>query len=187
MKITHTSKFLAAVLSAGLAFALVSSAHAASPNRTTRKAGGFAPESVLAGTIVDQSGVTATSSIDRKWDEKSGTGTLNEAAITADGKVSSREANLTRNADGSITTTGTMTDYNGTTVNFTETSRRNAAGHFVTQGKITDEDGVVTPYETTESRSRANTITRTTVLSKADGTKETRVVTITPKRPTAES
>ncbi|MBI5692836.1 MAG: hypothetical protein HZC55_22380 [Verrucomicrobia bacterium] len=131
-------------------------------------------ESVRSGTTTAPDGQVAITSSDRKWDEKTGTGTLNEAAATPDGRVSSREANLTRNPDGSITARGTFTDFDGRSYNYTEIATGPSAGAVV-RGKMIDEDGAVSTYETTTNRAPDRQTKRTTVITRADGSKETRV------------
>ena len=85
----------------------------------TRSVLGRAVESVRAGTMIAPDGQVAVTSIDRKWDQPTGTGTLNESAVTPDGKISTREANLTRQPDGTIVTKGTFTDFDEQCYNFT--------------------------------------------------------------------
>lgn len=177
MKPTHSRlHFLSLALPAALLLAATSSLSSAerSPTRgpAARKSG--ATESVRSGTVTAPDGQTAVTSIDRKWDEKSGTGTLNEAAATPDGRVSSREANLTRNSDGTITARGTFTDFDGRSFNYTETAASAAPGAAV-RGRMVDEDGKVFTYETTTARAPDRQTRRTTVITRADGTKETRI------------
>lgn len=152
-----------------------------------RRARGAKPavsESVRAGTVIAPDGQIAVTSIDRKWDAKSGTGTLNEAAVTPDGRMYTREANLTRNPDQSITAKGTLTDFEGDSYNYTETSRPSANGPVV-QGKMTGVDGRTATYETTTARTADHQTKRTTVITHQDGTKETRVEVLAPARAVA--
>lgn len=178
MQQNFRSKLLGVVVFAGALSALSHCCAAESgtsgPAKGTRKAAARSGESVRSGTVVAPDGQTAVTSIDRKWDEKSGTGTLNEAAVTPDGRIYSREANLTRQADGRITARGTFTDFDGQSYNYTETTQRSAAG-VVEVGRMQDTDGKIHTYETTSSRTSDNRTKRTMVITHPDGTKETRV------------
>ncbi len=179
-------KVVSAVILAGVVLSLTPSSHAAARRVrtlgllgvTTRPASG---ESVFSGQLVGPDGLTAISSIDQKWDAPTGTGTLNEAAVTPSGQVSSREANLVRNADGTLTARGTMTDFDGHTVNYTETLRR-VAGGFAAHGTTTGLAGETATYDTTVAIVGRGEIRRTTVTTKADGTTSTRIETITGRR-----
>ncbi len=176
MKPTHPRlQLLSLALPAAFLLAAVSSLSAAERSTArgpaARKAG--ATESIRSGTVTAPDGQTAITSIDRKWDEKTGTGTLNEAAATPDGRVSSREANLTRNPDGTVTARGTFTDFDGRSFNYTETAASAAPGAAV-RGRMVDEDGNVFTYETTTARAPERQTRRTTVITRADGSKETR-------------
>ena len=138
-------------------------------------------ESVRSGTVIAPDGQVAVTSIDRKWDSKSGTGTINEAAVTPDGKISSRASNLTRDPDGTIVERGTFTDFDGRSANYTETTKRTGAG-LVTVGRMVDADGNVATYETTAARAGRNQTKLTKVITHADGTKETRVEMLAPAK-----
>lgn len=138
-------------------------------------------ESVRTGTTISPDGQAAVTSIDRKWDARTGTGTLNEAAVTPDGRVSSREANITRQSDGTIVTKGTFTDFDGRPFNYTETTRRTPAGQQV-EGNMVDVDGKVSTYVTTSARAENNQVKRTTLITRANGSTETRVELLTPPR-----
>ncbi len=177
--------FVAAVILAVASSFFIKTAHAApalSPSKAPANIRSLglpldrSGESVFRGTLVDANGVTALSSIDRKWDAPSGTGTLNEAAATPDGQVASRAANLVRRADGTIVARGTMTDFDGTSVNYTETLRRTPNG-FVAQGTTSGLAGE-TSYETTVVFVGRNEVRRTTVTTKSDGTTSTHVETL---------
>ena len=156
--------------------------------RPARTRGAVAPvsESVRAGTVTAPNGQVAITSIDRKWDEKSGTGTINEAAVTPDGKISTREGNLTRSPNGDITTRGTFTDFDGRSADYTETTKRTATGPVVV-GKMIDEEGKVASYETTASNAGRGQTKLTTIITHADGLKETRVEILAPARTTRSS
>lgn len=143
-------------------------------------------ESVRGGTMIAADGEVAITSIDRKWDAQTGTGTLNEAATLPDGRSFIREANLTRNPGGSITERGTMTDFDGRPANYAETTTQTAAGP-VSVGKIVGVDGKISTYETTTARSARNQTKRTTIITHADGTKETRVEILAPAKTTVLS
>ncbi len=186
-----SSKIVSALILAGVSMFFVKTAHAAPglspppgrnsvravalPNATTRAP---STESVFRGTLVVPGGVTAISSIDQKWDPASGTGTLNEAEVNPDGQVASREANLVRKADGTFVARGTMTDFDGHSVNFTETLQRTARG-YIARGTTTGLAGETTTYETTVVIAGRNEMRRTTVTTKTDGTTSTRVEKIT--------
>ena len=171
-------KIVSAIVVAGVVIAFASPAHAAPTRaRTLALPGANSSESVLQGTLVAPNGLTAISSIDQKWDAPSGTGTLNEADVTPDGLVASRDANLVRNADGTFTARGTMTDFQGRTVNFVETLKRSAGG-FVARGKTVGLAGETATYQTTVALVGRNEIRRTTVTTKSDGTTSTQVETI---------
>lgn len=192
MKNEPVLKSLAAAITAGVILAFATSSHAAEPRgvrppTSGQRSGLPSGETVRSATVTDETGQIALSSIDRKWDQTTGTGTLNEASITPDGKIATREANLTRNQDGTITAKGTFTDFNGRTVNFSETTKSTAAGRIVVQGKMFGPDGEVATYEAADSRTGRNQIKRTTVITKADGTKETRVEILAPARTTGSS
>lgn len=176
MKNTVRLKLLSAIGSALLLASLTPAAESgtAAPAKGQRKSAPRSGESVRSGTVTAPDGQTAVTSIDRKWDEKSGTGTLNEAAVTPDGRIYSREANLTRNPDGTVTTKGTFTDFDGRSYNYSETTKRTASGP-VEVGRMLDGDGRAFTYETTSSRTADNKTKRTMVITHPDGTKETRV------------
>jgi len=176
-------KVATGVVCAGIGLALASPAHAAPsrarwlalPGMDARSPSG---EAVLTGTLVEPDGLTAINSLDEKWDAVTGTGTLNEAAVTPGGQVASREANIVRNADGTFTTRGTMTDFDGHTVNYTETLQRARAG-FVAHGTTIGPAGETATYETTLAFVGRNALRLTTVTTKADGTTSTRIETFT--------
>jgi len=181
MKIFSAAKLRrsAALISLILVTAGIASAQSAAPgpadNPTKKRAAkGGSSESVRSGTVLAPDGQTAITSIDRKWDPKSGTGTLNEAAVTPDGKVSSREANLTRHPDGTLIAKGTFTDFDGKSFNYTETTKQTPAGQVVT-GQLVDENGKVSTYETKSTRASRGETKRTTVITHPDGRTETRV------------
>lgn len=183
-------KFVSALILTGVSTFFVKTAHAApaasSSNRPStvrslalpvanaRVASG---EAVFRGTLVAPNGVTAISSIDRKWDAPSGTGTLNEADVTPDGQIASREANLVLHADGTLIARGTMTDFDGACVNYTETLRRTPKG-YVARGTTSGLAGEATSYETTVVFVGRNEMRRTTVTTKPDGTISTRIETL---------
>jgi hypothetical protein len=179
-------KVVAAVILAGVVLSLAPGSHAAVRRVRTLGLLGAAPrpasgESIFRGQLVAQDGVTALSSIDQKWDAPTGTGTLNEAAVTPSGQVSSRAANLVRNADGTLTAHGTMTDFDGHTVNYFETLRR-VPGGFAAHGTTTGLAGETATYDTTVAIVGRGEIRRTTVTTNADGTTSTRTETITARR-----
>ena len=170
---------------AGVLFAVAGSlsfaASTPSSEQAARKGKTRANESVRAGTATAPDGQPALTSIDRKWDNKSGIGTLNEAAATPDGRISTREANLKRNPDGSITTRGTFTDFDGRSFNYTETAKGTGANQPV-KGTMVDVDGKISTYETTFAKVADGQTKRTTVIHHADGTKETRIELLAPPR-----
>lgn len=177
METTLRAKALPALALASALFAL-SLTHAAESKPTgvaksPRQAAGRTGESVRSGTVTAPDGQVAVTSIDRKWDEKSGTGTLNEAAVTPDGRIYSREANLTRNPDGTVTTKGTFTDFDGRSFNYTETTKRTPAGP-IQVGRMIDIDGTVFTYETTSARTADHKTKRVMVMTHPDGSTETR-------------
>jgi len=179
-------KIVSAVVLAGVIVSLAGAAHAApSPTRALALpvADAKAPsgESIFNGSLVGQDGITATSFIDQKWDAPTGTGTLNEADVTPSGQVASRDANLVRNADGTLTAHGTMTDFDGRTVNYTETLKPTPRG-FVAHGTMVGLAGQTATYESTVALIGRNEIRRTTVTTKPDGTISTRIETITARR-----
>ena len=138
-------------------------------------------EIVRRGTLIGPDGNHAVTSIDRKWDPKVGVGTVNEAAVTPDGKLCVREANLVRRSDGTIVAKGAYTDFDGRSSNFTETSKRTAQGE-VTTGELFDDNGAIAKYETTSSRAPRHQTKLTTVITYADGTKATRVEILAPAK-----
>lgn len=186
MNKTLRLKSFSAVASALFVLTLTHAAESgtASPAKSPRKGAARTGESVRSGTVIAPDGQIAVTSIDRKWDQKSGTGTLNEAAVTPDGRIYSREANLTRNPDGTITTKGTFTDFDGRSYNYTETTKRTAAGP-IEVGKMQDSDGKAFTYETTSARTADNKTKRTMVITHPDGTKETRVEVLATTRTVA--
>lgn len=143
-------------------------------------------ESVRTGQMISPDGETAITSVDRKWDRNTGTGTINEAAVTPDGKISIRAANLTREPDGAIIAKGTFTDFDGRSANYTETTKRTAAGTIVV-GRLVDDGGNVATYETTSARAGRHQTKLTTVITYADGKKATRVEILAVARPVAGS
>jgi hypothetical protein len=175
-------KIVSAVILAGVVVAFSNTVEAATdfarslpllaPNARTPSS-----ESILRGTLVDQDGQTAISSIDLKWDAPTGTGALNEASVTAAGLVASRDANLERKADGTLIARGTMTDFDGRSVNYTETLRRVRNG-FVAHGTTSGLAGETCTYETTVTLIGRNELRRTTVTTKSDGTTATHTETI---------
>lgn len=175
---------VAALTTAILAAAGSASAQtAAAPSRGTRVP---VTESVRTGTLIAPDGQKAVTSVDRKWDEKSGTGTVNEAAVTPDGKVATRESNLTRESDGTIIERGTITDFDGRTASYTETVKRTRSGQVAT-GRMVEADGKVATYETTFAHEGRNQTKATTVITHANGTKETRVEILAAAKPVAGS
>jgi hypothetical protein len=176
----------AAIAALFLALVTTSFSQTATPTTPRRARGAKAAvsESVRAGTVIAPDGQIAVTSIDRKWDPKSGTGTLNEAAVTPDGRMYTREANLTLNPDQTITAKGTLTDFDGDSFNYTETSRQTAAGPVV-QGKMIGVDGRTATYETTTAKTADQQTKRTTVITHQDGTKETRVEVLAAARTVA--
>ena len=189
---TRSSLLSAAALGAAL-FTLVSPASAQSTDARAVAAVGrpralrsTVSESVRTGTLTAADGQVAITSIDRKWDEASGTGTVNEAAVMPDGRIATRVSNLTRDASGTITERGTFTDFDGRSANYTETTKR-TSGRPVAVGRMVDADGKVATYETTTSRATRNQTKLTTVITRADGKKETRVEVLDPAKPAAGS
>src|ERR1051325_807382 len=65
------------------------------------------------GSWTNQDGQTGSRSLDRKWDKSTGTGTVSASATGVDGKTETREGTLTKNADGSVASQGTITGANG--------------------------------------------------------------------------
>ena len=147
----------------------------------TRTARGGVNETVRSGIVTAPDGQVAITSIDRKWDNKTGTGTLNEAAVTPDGKIYTREANLTRNPDGTITAKGTFTDFDGRSFNYTETTKKTSTRP-VEIGRMIDVDGKVSTYETTTTKTADNQIKRTMAITNPDGSMTTRIELLAPAR-----
>jgi hypothetical protein len=71
-----------------------------------------------------------------------------------------------------------MTDFNGQSVNYTETLLRSGRG-YVARGTTVGLAGATTSYETTVALVGRRQLRRTTVTTQADGTTSTRVETIT--------
>jgi len=184
MKNNTACTFLAALI-AGSTLSIATAA----PVETTRKSRSGESrllnqrraELVFSGTLTDDKGTVALNSVNRKWDRVTGTGTVNEAAVTPDGKVTSREANLTRNADGTITAVGTFTDFDGNTMNFSETTLRSPHGPVAT-GVLVGAEGETATYQTEAKKTGHGAFTRTTVITKADGTQQTRIETLAPSQ-----
>ena len=175
-------KIVSAIVLAGVVVAFTDAAAAAIdfPHSLALLAPGArtpSSESVLRGTLVAQDGQTAISSIDIKWDAPTGTGAFSEANVTANGLVASREANLERKTDGTLIARGTMTDFEGRSVNYTETLRRIRNG-FVARGTTSGLAGETATYETTVVLVGRDQLRRTTVTTKADGTTSTRTETL---------
>ncbi|MBI5770176.1 MAG: hypothetical protein HZA93_20540 [Verrucomicrobia bacterium] len=185
MKTSLRLPFFAATWVAAMMLTLANQASAQTV-RTRGTTRGIVSESVRKGTVTAPDGQTAITSVDRKWDDATGTGTVNEAAVTPDGRIATRASNLTRERDGTITERGTMTDFDGRPATFTETTKRTNAGP-VTVGQMVDANGQVSTYETKTSRANRNQMKLTTVITRADGTKETRVEVLEPARPVARS
>ena len=189
MKNLSRPALLSTVVLAGVILASLASVQAAEsaptdPARRNRNPKDRVSESVRAGTMTAADGQVGVTSIDRKWDNKTGTGTLNEAAATPDGRIYTREANLTRNPDNTITARGTFTDFDGRSFNYTETTKPTAAGPVVF-GKMVGVDGKISTYETTSAKTADNQTKRTMVITHASGTKETRVEVLAPARAVA--
>ena len=192
MKTVSPTKTLSATVIAGAILTLCAPAGAQSAAASLAAAvrphsvQGPVVESVRAGKVIAPDGEIAITSIDRKWDRNTGTGTINEAAVTPDGKISTRAANLTRVPDGAIVAKGTFTDFDGHSANYTETARRTAAGPTVV-GRLVDEEGNVATYETTSARAGRNQTKLTTVITYADGAQATRVEILAPAKTVAGS
>jgi hypothetical protein len=181
--VTSLKLFSVAALTTAL-LAAANSASAQSAAARPRATRAPVSESVRTGTLIAADGQKAVTSVDRKWDEKSGTGTVNEAAVLPDGKVSTRESNLTRESDGTIIERGTFTDFDGRSASYTETVKRTRSGQVAT-GRMVEADGKVATYETTFAREGRNQTKATTVITRADGTRETRVEILAPAKPVA--
>ena len=181
-------KMLSAAVTAGtmLILCVPASAQPAAGVARPRGLPAAVVESVRTGQTIAPDGEIAITSIDRKWDRQTGTGTINEAAVTPEGRISTRAANLTRDPTGAIVAKGTFTDFDGSSANYTETTTRTANGPLVV-GRFVDEAGKVATYETTAARAGRNQTRLTTVIKYADGAKATRVEILAPAKPVAGS
>lgn len=128
--------------------------------------------SLSRGTLVAPDGQTAIASVFRQWDPPSGTGTVNEAAITPDGRLFARAGNLTRRADGTLAAEGSCTAFDGTTYNYSATIRRTPQG-LIESGWMTGADDETLTYEATSTSARGGRTTRTMVITHPDGSRET--------------
>lgn len=133
---------------------------------------GSVERSVRRGTFTAPDGQPAVASVFRQWDPGSGTGTLNEAAITSDGRLFARAGNLTRRADGTLAAEGTWTDFDGTTYNYSGMIRRTARG-LEESGRMTGAEAEGLTYAATSESAPGGVLVRTLVITRPDGTRET--------------
>lgn len=145
---------------------------------------GAVERSVRRGTLTTPEGQPAVASVFRQWDPQSGTGTLNEAAITPDGRLFARAGNLTRRSDGTLADEGSCTDFDGATYNYAGTIRRTARGVEESGRMVGAGDGTLT-YVATSAPAPGGGIVRTLVITRPDGTRETLREELAAERPAA--
>ncbi len=217
-------KLLAVIIVAGLIAACLPSAHAA-PEKSRTRTGTFATSDGKSGTATgtvnrakgetqrsatwtNQNGQTGSRTADRKFDTTSGTGTINTITTRADGRTATRDGNVTKNADGTISAAGTTTGFNGKSANYATTTSKTETGSSTVgtftgpngktstinsstsraDGQISKDTTVVGPNGKSTERITATklngdgTATRTLEVTKADGTKESRTETFTVTR-----
>ena len=172
MKTDLSFKLVAAAIVAGVGLAFVNPARAAERSRIVN-ADDDDPvtEIVRSGTRKEADGQVSVHSLTRKWDREAGIGTLNEAAVKPDGQVYSREANLTRYADGSVTAKGTITEFDGRTFNYTEVTRRTPSGRVVETTFVGQDGETSARIVTTTIDPATRAGTRVIEITNADGTK----------------
>jgi hypothetical protein len=227
MKTDHSFKFVAAALLAGVILAFVNPADAAErapkQTRTKTRSGTYETSSGNSGTFAsntsrgrgefhrdntrtNQDGQTSTRSLDRTFDQATGTGNVTAAATRPSGDTTSRQGTLVKNADGSMSTAGTITGPNGKISTYSGTALKTETGSSAS-GTITGPGGNVGSYsrEFTQvapgQTSRTSTVTgpngkttetiastslngdgtgtRVIAVTKPDGTTETRTETFT--------
>src|SRR5581483_9572279 len=99
------------------------------------------------GTWTNQNGGVGTHSYTRNYDKSTGTGTFTGSTTRPDGKTTSRDGTMTKNADGSVTTNGQFTHANGKVSDYTATTVKTADGRETT-GTITSPNGKVSNLQT---------------------------------------
>lgn len=224
MKNDYSFKFLGIALLAGVVLAFINPAEAADgaarQSRSRERSGTYtssngntgtfsgastrgAGQLQRSGTWTNQDGQTGSHAIDRSLDKTTGTGTVTSSTTGPKGNTRSRSGTLAKNADGSVSSQGTITGFKDKTSTYTATTSKTETGS-ATSGSITGPAGKTATYLSTTDRSAGEvsrtvsttgpngqtsekvvatkmngdgTGTRTVDFTKADGSKETRTET----------
>ena len=214
MKNDPAFKFVALVIVTGVIVALFSpSAHAetaaAKPKKTRTRAGTYQGSNGASGTInstttrgagertnlttvTNQQGQTATHASDRVWNKGTGTGTVASSSTGFNGATTSRQGTLTKNADGSVSsqgtvtgpkgqasTTGTITGPNGRTSSYDTEVSKTAPGQVSRVSTVTGANGKTAEKDVTTLVHSDGTGTRVINTTKPDGTTASRTETFT--------
>src|SRR3989338_9236320 len=81
--------------------------------------------------------------VQRTWDKDSGIGTYTSTTTTADGKIITEKGTFTKNADGSLTERGTLTDPQGETKTVERTIMKEEDGSTKENSTVTTEHSVM--------------------------------------------
>ena len=190
MKNDPAFKFVALVIVTGVIVALFSpSAHAetaaAKPKKTRTRAGTYQGSNGASGTInstttrgagertnlttvTNQQGQTATHASDRVWNKGTGTGTVASSSTGFNGATTSRQGTLTKNADGSVSSQGTVTGPKGQASTYAGTTVKTGTGSSTT-GTITGPNGRTSSYDTEVSKTAPGQVSRVSTVTGANG------------------
>jgi hypothetical protein len=216
-------KYVVAAIVAGVFVALIQPAQAAEEKERTRKRAGTystsegksgAMESTVtrrAGeverdqAVTNQDGQTATRKAKRSRDQETGTGTYASTTTAPSGKTATTTSTSQLNGDGSVSTTGARTGFNGQTGTYESTTAKADDGR-TTTGTVTNaavksaaysatathadgtaskaqtlttQNGQTTERVVATKKNPDGTITRTIQITAPDGTTSTRTETVT--------
>ncbi len=214
MKNNRIESFLAATALLGALLAFASPAQAKTRSGTYTTSGGKSgsvTQSVTrsagqvdrSSSLTNQNGQMASKNSTRTTNQSAGTSTYNSTATGFNGKTATVNSNSSTNPDGSISTSGSRTGFNGQTQTFaattvpgssttgTITGAKGQTASF-TSTPVKDSDGlghntaITGPNGQTATRDVYNqknpdgSVTRSVETTKPDGTTNTRTATLTP-------
>lgn len=190
MKHDPAYKIIAAVILTGVAVSLFAPAsHAAEattkPKHTKTRSGTYQDSNGGSGTVnstvtqgggertrnttlTNQYGQTATHAADRTWDKSTGTGTVSTSTTGFNGRSTSRQGTLTKNADGSVSGQGTLTGPKGQTSTYADNTVKTDTGR-ATTGTITGPKGQSSTFTNDVDHTAPGAVTRTSTLTGPKG------------------
>ena len=131
---------------------------------TTTRAPGKVDRTVSA---TNQAGLTTTSNSERTFNPAAGTGTYSRTTTAPSGKTATVNNSSSTNPDGTISTTGTRTGFNGKTDSLAATTTKTDSGS-TTAGTITGPNGKTASLSTVVTK-EPDGIGRDTTITGANG------------------